>query len=61
MCQVCGRPLRTPESRARRTGPTCWRATHPPVRRTPAPAGNRAVTGQAELPLPPVQTALWSL
>lgn len=60
-CQVCGRPLRTAESRARRAGPTCWRNTHGPVRRQPAAVEHDVIPGQVELPLPPLQTALtWS-
>lgn len=61
-CRVCGRPLRTQTSRARGAGPVCWAATNSPVHRPVAAATTAEVhPRQAELPLPPIQTALtWS-
>lgn len=49
---ACGRPLRDPESVARKLGPVCWRKlhgrpTHQPRRTGPAVPG----PGQPELPL----------
>ncbi len=29
VCEMCGKPLRTPESLARGIGPDCWAALHP--------------------------------
>ncbi|SCF88690.1 hypothetical protein GA0115259_104224 [Streptomyces sp. MnatMP-M17] len=60
-CRVCGRPLRSPESRTRGAGPVCWRNTTTPVRPAPAPPSHTAVPGQTELPLQPMQPTLWSL
>ncbi|WP_370517054.1 DUF6011 domain-containing protein [Streptomyces acidiscabies] len=76
-CALCGRGLRTPESRAVGMGPACARklAVRAPRGRTAAlgaplsPRAPRAATGahaapipgQVELPLQPMQPTLWSL
>lgn len=63
-CQVCGRRLRSQESRARGVGPVCWAATRTPVHRPPAAALGTApepIPGQTELDLEPHQPSLWSL
>lgn len=59
---TCGRLLHDPESRARKTGPVCWRKLHgPPARRTriASPAATRPGPEQAELPLDD-QLTLWT-
>ncbi|MFF1958002.1 DUF6011 domain-containing protein [Streptomyces sp. NPDC058220] len=60
-CQVCGRPLRTQESRARGAGPVCWAATRPHIHRPAAATTPEPIPGQTELPLQPIQPTLWSL
>lgn len=60
-CRVCGRPLRTETSRTRGAGPVCWAATRTPAHRPTTATTTEVHPGQAELPLPPIQTALtWS-
>lgn len=64
LCRVCGRRLRSQESRTRGAGPVCWRATRTPVHRTPTAdltTVPEAIPGQTELELTPHQPTLWSL
>lgn len=49
---ACGRPLRDPESVARRLGPVCWRKLHGrPARQSRRTGPATPGAGQAELPL----------
>ncbi|MDG4531649.1 DUF6011 domain-containing protein [Streptomyces sp. AV19] len=64
-CALCGRLLRDQASRVHGVGPVCARRSQshsrPPVsrlRRTPLP--DLPSPGQAELPLDPQQSTLWS-
>lgn len=67
-CALCGRLLADPASRARGLGPVCFRRSggRPgPRALRPRPPGAPGVPvpeipGQAELPLSPRQTSLWS-
>ncbi|WP_405794073.1 DUF6011 domain-containing protein [Streptomyces sp. NBC_01506] len=61
---MCGRPLRTEQSRTRGAGPVCWAATRPRVHRPVAvdiTAVPEPIPGQRELELAPHQPTLWSL
>ncbi|MFE7626067.1 DUF6011 domain-containing protein [Streptomyces sp. NPDC057509] len=61
-CRVCGRLLRTEQSRALGVGPVCDRRTRARTApRIPTPRPEHHIDGQEELPLVHLQPTLWSL